>query len=124
MKLKILLLIVFLFSFINIQAQIEEKEQLNQNAEFPSGVNGFRQRLIANIDFDLFEFIGKITTTLSFTIDENGDLKNIKAIGNNQYFNEEVVRVVKSIKTKWKPAKKDGKVIESTFSAPLTVNSH
>lgn len=105
------------------EKELEEKEQLNQNAEFPSGMNGFRKKLIDNIDSSSFEFTGKITTTLSFTIDENGELKNIQATGNNQSFNDEAIRVVKSIITKWKPARKDGKTIESSFSTTLTLNA-
>lgn len=121
-----LFFILLFFSFINIQAQNEikiqeEKKEVNSLAEFTGG--NFRERLSNNLDVSSIDFQGKITTTVSFTVDEDGNLKNVKAIGNNEEFNAEVIRTVKSIRTKWIPARKDGKPIESTFSTNLTLNS-
>lgn len=106
-----------------VQKIEEEKKELNQNPEFPGGISSFRRKMMANIDTEIINFEGKITTILHFTVDINGELKNIEAIGNNQTFNDEAVKTVKSIKTKWIPAKKNGIVIESTLSIPLSMSN-
>ena len=50
-----------------------------------------------------------ISSALTFTVEPDGTISDISAKGENQSFNEEIERAVKSIQTKWIPAEVKGK---------------
>ena len=54
----------------------------------------------------------QLMTTVKFIVEPDGSLSNISAKGENQSFNEEIERAVKSIQTKWIPAEVKGKKLE------------
>ena len=53
-----------------------------------------------------------ISSVLTFTVEPDGTISDISAKGENQSFNEEIERAVKSIQTKWIPAEVKGKKLE------------
>ena len=71
-----------------------------------------------NFDSEAVQGEGVLTTTVTFVVESNGTVSQVKATGSNPYFNREAERVVRSIKG-WKPAKKDGANVGSYYSLPL-----
>ena len=61
-------------------------------------------------------------TTVSFTVERDGSLTDVKATGSNSDFNREAERAVKAIRGKWNPGKVDGQAVRSKFRFPITMN--
>ena len=113
--------------------------------DFPDGgINGFRQLVASKFNIDKvnpyqhlpIEYVKKIQqmilqnkstpdiqlmTTVKFIVEPDGSLSNISAKGENQSFNEEIERAVKSIQTKWIPAEVKGEKVRSKYYVPVKI---
>ena len=96
--------------------------EVEQAAEFPGGIISLKNKFASVFDSSKIKAAGNVSTIVSFIIEKDGSISNIKANGNNSQFNTEAIRVIKSIKNKWAPAKMNGKVVRSRFNLPLKMN--
>ncbi|MCJ8152193.1 energy transducer TonB [Chryseobacterium sp. SSA4.19] len=64
---------------------------------------------------------GTVRTEVTFVIEKDGSISDVKAIGINGNFNEEAIRVIKSIKTKWIPAKINSERVRYFYKLPLSM---
>ncbi|WP_054512425.1 energy transducer TonB [Chryseobacterium sp. ERMR1:04] len=64
----------------------------------------------------------KETCELTFIIDRDGSLTDIKASGSNESFNQEAIRAISKIKDKWIPAEINGQKVRYRFRVPLTMS--
>lgn len=95
-------------------------ESVDVDAEFSAGgINGFRTRVQENFDTEAVQGEGILTTTVTFVVEVDGSISQVKATGSNSDFNREAERVIKSIRTKWKPGKKGSQNVRSRFKFPL-----
>ena len=106
------------------------------------GIDGFRDLFLLNIDSDKIDGyedfpeeekkeIQKLIsenkptpsvmlyTTLTFIIEPDGTMSNILAEGENQSFNKEMKRTLKTIKDKWIPAEIKGKKVRFYYNVPI-----
>ena len=106
------------------------------------GIDGFRDLFLLNIDSDKIDgyedfpeeekkeiqkLISEnkptpsvmLSTTLSFIIEPDGTMSNILAEGENQSFNKEMERTLKTIKDKWIPAEIKGKKVRFYYNVPI-----
>lgn len=93
-------------------------------AEFPGGANKLRSLVAANFDGAVFNGDeGTVKTMITFVVDENGKVRDIKALGENEKFNNEASRVTKLANqdVTWKPALQDGKTVAYRYQIPLTM---
>jgi protein TonB len=98
-------------------------ESVDQSADFSSGgINGFRSKFMDNFDNSSVEGEGTLSTEITFVVERDGSLSQVKASGSNQDFNREAERTVKSIKTKWIPGKVNGQPVRSRFRFPVKMN--
>jgi len=98
-------------------------EVVDQNPEFPGGTNAFRLKVSGS--FNLSEMKGNegaVNTVISFVVERDGSLTDVKADGKNSDFNSEAIRTVNSIKSKWTPAKINGQAVRYQYRLPLTMN--
>ena len=101
----------------------EVYESVDQEAEFPGSLNSFRNKIAENFDNSAMEGgEGTLKTTVTFIVERDGTISDVKASGSNSDFNSEAVRTVKSIRTKWVPAKNNGQPVRQRFRLPLTMN--
>jgi len=101
----------------------EVYESVDQEAEFPGSLNSFRNKIGENFDNSAMEGgEGTLKTTVTFIVERDGTISDVKASGSNSDFNSEAVRTVKSIRTKWVPAKINGQPVRQRFRLPLTMN--
>jgi len=101
----------------------EVYESVDQEAEFPGSLNSFRNKIAENFDNSAMEGgEGTLKTTVTFIVERDGSISDVKASGSNPDFNSEAVRTVKSIRTKWVPAKINGQPVRQRFRLPLTMN--
>ena len=59
-------------------------------------------------------------TTVSFVIDENGEIRDIKATGDTELMNEEAIRVVKEI-NRMQPANYNNKPVAVSYQLPIVI---
>ncbi len=102
----------------------EVYESVDQDAEFPGGgLSAFRTKFSENFDTGAMEGgEGTIKATVTFIVERDGSITDIKVQGGNSDFNQEAIRTVKSVKTKWKPAKINDQPVRQRYKMPITMN--
>lgn len=90
-------------------------------ADFKGGINAFRQKVAQGFDTSSIDQSGVVSATITFVVEKDGSISNIKITGANADFNQEAERTVKSIKTKWTPAQLKGKAVRSSFRMPISM---
>ena len=121
---KFLLLAVFvLFSNLSF-SQLGGEDEAYLGGEFieakfqNGGIDKFYDYIIANFDTQTVEKKGQIV--FEFTVNENGEVKNIKVVrdlGSNSAI--ELIRVLRKA-PKWQPASRGGKPVSINLKMPLT----
>jgi protein TonB len=99
---------------------------INQNeadvaADFKGGINAFREKVAQNFDTESVDKSGLVSGIITFIVEKDGSITNLKISGSNSDFNAEAERTVKSIKTKWTPAQLKGKAVRSSFRMPISM---
>ena len=121
---KFLVLVVFvLFSNLSF-SQLGGEDEVYLGGEFieakfqNGGIDKFYDYIIANFDTQTVEKKGQII--FEFTVNENGEVKNIKVVrdlGTNSAV--ELIRVLRKA-PKWQPASRGGKPVSINLKMPLT----
>jgi hypothetical protein len=121
---KFLVLAVFvLFSNLSF-SQLGGEDEVYLGGEFieakfqNGGIDKFYDYIIANFDTKTVEKKGQII--FEFTVNENGEVKNIKVVrdlGTNSAV--ELIRVLRKA-PKWQPASRGGKPVSINLKMPLT----
>ena len=114
---------VLLFSQ-NTELHIKEEvyEMVDRAAQYPGGITSFRNEFAKNVDINKIAGKGTFSTEVTFVVERDGAISNLKATGQNQSFNEQAVRAIKKIKTKWIPAKVNDVTVRSRFRFPSKAN--
>ena len=100
----------------------EVYESVDQAAEFPGGTNAFRTKFQNSFDSGNMEGEGTLKTEITFVVEKDGSITQVKASGSNSDFNREAEATVKGIRTKWTPGKVNGQPVRSRFRFPVTMN--
>jgi len=101
---------------------IHGQGDIDQEAEFSGGINRFRNLFQSRFDNSSLEGEdGIIRAEITFVVERDGTLTDIKVDGTNADFNREALRTIKSIKNKWSPAKLNGQAVRSRFRFPVTM---
>lgn len=92
------------------------------NADFEGGINAFRNKVMNKFDISPFQDEGSISTTVTFVVEKDGTISNIKTNGKDAGFNAEAIRTIKAVKGKWIPGKnKKGEPVRSLFKFPISM---
>ncbi len=101
----------------------QPQAEVDQQLDFPGGNNAFKAKILENFDSSAMEGgEGTVKTEISFIIERDGLLTNLKATGVNLSFNREAERTVKSMRVKWSPATLNGQPVPSPYRIPLTMD--
>lgn len=93
---------------------------LDKMPEFPGGINGFYKYVGDN--FEKPEIDHTVTVLISFVIEKDGSITDIKVLRNPGYgLDKEAIRVLKSLKTKWKPGIKSGQPVRVLYQLPIKI---
>lgn len=92
-------------------------------ANFNGGIEGFRSKVLNNFDTTVVtsESGEIVKAVVTFVVERDGSISNIKASGVNADFNKEAEKVIKNIKGKWNPAKLGGQNVRSYFKFPISM---
>ena len=111
---------------VEVKPQVDENKvyaDVEQMAEFPGGINSFRNKIASGFDTSVMDGDeGTVKAEVTFIVERDGSITDVKATGSNRTFNDEAMRTVKSIKNKWAPAKINGQNVRYRFRVPLTMN--
>lgn len=100
--------------FINTKVDVQ--------ASYSGGVEAFRKAIMTAFPVDEFEGEENVfRTEVSFVVERDGSISQIKATGTDKYFNTQAVNTVKKIKGKWEPAKIKGVAVRSYFKIPISM---
>lgn len=97
-------------------------ENVDVEASFSGGIDAFRNKVVGSFDVSSFEGTDAvIKTTVTFIVEKDGTISNIKANGVDAIFNKEAEKTIKNIKGRWNPATVDGKPVRSYFRFPISM---
>ncbi|MDQ0066958.1 M56 family metallopeptidase [Chryseobacterium lathyri] len=94
-------------------------------AEYPGGLDVLRKKVGLMLDTSVLEHKkGFMKSTAYIHIDETGKATKITASGDNEIFNNELIKTATAISTEttWKPATRDGKPIATIYKLPATMS--
>lgn len=86
------------------------------------GLAHFSKSFISKFrEINLTEANGKVQVILSFVVEKDGSITDIKVLRDPGYgAGKEAVRVLKTM-PKWKPARQDNRTVRSQFTLPITI---
>ena len=126
MKTNLLIVAMLHFSFFSVGQTDSTKihEYVEEYAEFPGGPAALKKYLAENINYPESTIKKKIegTVYVRFVITDKGTVPNVRipqAIPNCNECSEEVIRVFKGMR-RWKPAKNNGKKVNSYYNSKVT----
>ena len=84
-------------------------------------MNGIRTVFAKKLNTKKLVGEGNIQTIITFVVEKDGSITNMKSKGSNSVFNEEAQKTMESIlkKEKWNPAKINNKEVRSQYSIPI-----
>lgn len=95
---------------------------VEQNAEFPGGMEAMFNYIQSNLEYPSNTIEGKVI--LRFVIDFEGFVRDIKVVKSiSPEMDEVAVKVVESM-PQWKPAKQRGKPVNIYYTLPITIKEH
>lgn len=94
--------------------------------QFPGGFNELRKRISNSFDVSRIksdQVKGLIRADVSYVVNEEGNVEDLKVSGSNEVFNAEVISSFKRANENiiWKPAEKNGKPVDYTMRIPLAM---
>ena len=110
---------------VEVKPQVSESQvytEVEQLAEFKGGINAFRSKVQNNFDTSVMSGDeGTVKTEVTFVVERDGSITDVKASGPNKDFIAEAIRTVKSVRDKWTPAKINGQAVRYRYRLPLTM---
>lgn len=95
---------------------------LDMQPEFPGGMKKFYDYVGDNFERQEIDNVESITVHVSFVIEKDGSMTDIRVLRNPGYgMDKEAIRVLKSLKTKWKPGVLNGQNVRTQYTLPITV---
>ncbi len=92
-------------------------------AEFPGGLTALRTVIGNKINTRKIKAAkGRITSKAKFAININGEIEELTVTGDNESLNQELAKVIKSLKMKWKPGTYKNNPVKTWFIFPLHMN--
>lgn len=96
-------------------------QQVETFPEFPGGLTAFRSIITKNFDTTKIEGTGRFSTVATFVIEADGSMNEFQYTGDKR-LGEELIRVLSSITTLWKPATNQGKAVKYHYKLPISMS--
>jgi protein TonB len=105
---------------------IEVSTTLDEQPEFPGGMQRFYKEVVDRFDEDVIEDLEGETrkVLVTFVIERNGAMTDISVIRNaDPTVDQEAIRALKAIPIKWKAGIKNGKTVRTRYSLPILIKN-
>ena len=96
-------------------------EDVENIAEFPGGINAFREEFIKKFRVRKIDGIGNISCVIYFVIERDGTMNEVSISGTNSSFNKEADLAIKKIIQKWTPANINGVNVRYKYRMPIAM---
>jgi protein TonB len=97
---------------------------LDKLPEYPGGMKNFYNYVGNNFEKPEMEEIGSLKVYVSFVIEKDGSMSNIKVMRDPGYgLGQEAIRVLKSLRTKWSPGIIDSKPVRTSYNLPILIET-
>ncbi len=103
---------------------IRKTNELDKLPKYPGGMDKFYDYVARKFNSPEIDETGEITLSviMSFVIEKDGTLTDIKAVRSTDYkMEKEAIRLLKASRVKWEPGMKDGKPVRTLFMLPIKV---
>ncbi|MBF6642472.1 energy transducer TonB [Flavobacterium sp. J49] len=103
---------------------VETTNNLDVLPKYPGGIEKFYEYVVRRFERPEIDEDGNVTMSvmMSFVIEKDGTLTDIKAIRSTNYqLEKEAIRLLKASKVKWEPGIKNGKPVRTLFMLPIKV---
>jgi protein TonB len=98
---------------------------LDKQPSFPGGMSKFYSYVAQNFQTPATEMSNEIKVYVSFVIEKDGSMTDIKVPRNPGLgLDKEAIRVLKSLKTKWTPGILNGKPVRTYYNLPILVKQN
>ncbi|MDD3004445.1 energy transducer TonB [Flavobacterium sp.] len=98
---------------------------LDRQPAFPGGMDKFYAYVAQNFKTPESQLSNSIKVYVSFIIETDGTMSNIKVPRNPGYgLDKEAIRVLKNLKTKWTPGSLNGKPVRTFYNLPILVQQN
>ncbi|MFS4429804.1 hypothetical protein [Chryseobacterium sp. S90] len=95
----------------------------SKQAEYPGGLSAFMREVSQKINTNRIKGAkGRTRSQAKFSVNAKGYIETIIVTGDNESLNHEVERVMKSMKTQWKPGEYKGNTVMIWFNLPFIIN--
>lgn len=95
---------------------------LDKLPEFPGGINKFYSYVGNNFEKPEIENIVTMRIFVSFVIEKDGRMSDIKVLKDPGYgLGKEAIRVLKALRTKWSPGMLGGQAVRTAYNLPISV---
>ena len=102
--------------------RVKTTKELDSQPSFPNGIQKFYNYIAVNFSKPEIEGENTITLKVSFIVEKDGSMSNIKVLDDPGYgLGAEAIRVFKSLKTKWNPGILDGEPMRTAFNLPIAI---
>lgn len=96
--------------------------EVEQSAEFPGGMGALRKTFGDHFDTSqMIDQQGKMETELFITIEKDGTISDVTAKGNNDIFNKEAIKTIKSLRSKFAPGKINSVKVRSIYKSKFSM---
>jgi len=96
--------------------------ELDRQPLFPGGMKKFTEYIIDNIERPEIDEGGTISVLMSFVVERDGTLTDIKVLeSSDASLEKNAIRVLKSLKVKWAPGIKNGAKVRTLYKLPIKV---
>lgn len=103
-------------------AAIVINELLDTKPQFPGGIEKFYRYIGNNFNSPTLDENKNIRIFVSFVVEKDGSMSNIKVMNNpGAFLEKEAIRVLKSIKAKWTPGILHSKPVRTAYNLPIMV---
>jgi periplasmic protein TonB len=95
---------------------------LDKMPQFPGGMDKFYKYVGNNFEKPELEGINVLKVFVSFVIEKDGSMTDIKVMKDPGYgLGREAIRVLKSLRTKWSPGMIDSKPVRTAYNLPIVL---
>lgn len=108
-------------SELDVTKKSKQLTIVEKPAEFSKGNDKLRQLITKNFRERKVIGQGVETCSLTFIVERDGSIRDIKASGSNTSFNLEAINALSKVKDKWIPAEINGEKVRYRFKIPLTL---
>ncbi|MGH1518636.1 energy transducer TonB [Chryseobacterium sp. JK1] len=107
-------------------AQLLSESKVNDTIytppEFPGGIPAIRKHIGQEMNTSKFTESGLFKSVTTFDVNPDGSISSVSTTGNSPILNQEMDRIMKKLKKKWKPATINGRPVKTQYTMPMGLN--